>query len=71
MKTGSRGKHSHIGIGVTNANRGIHFLKDRGVAVNKDSMIEKNEKKIAIYLEKENGGFAYHLMKLQTVIIEK
>ena len=64
MKRGGRGTHGHIAIGVTNIDRGIHFLNVRGVAVNMDSLVVKNGKKIAVYLEKEIGGFAYHLMKL-------
>jgi hypothetical protein len=34
------------------------------VEVIPESLVVKNGKKIAIYLEKEIGGFAYHLMKM-------
>ena len=64
MKKGGRGIHGHISIGVTDIDRGIRFLQARGVAVNMDSMVTKNGKKIAVYLEKEIGGFAFHLMKV-------
>lgn len=64
MKKGGRGTHGHISIGVTDIDRGIRFLKNRGVEVIPESLVVKNGKKIAIYLEKEIGGFAYHLMKM-------
>lgn len=64
MKKGGRGIHGHISIGVTDIDRGIRFLQARGVAVNMDSMVTKNGKKIAVYLQKEIGGFAFHLMKV-------
>ena len=64
MKKGGRGIHGHISIGVTDIDRGIRFLQARGVVVNMDSMVTKNGKKIAVYLEKEIGGFAFHLMKV-------
>lgn len=64
MKRGGRGTHGHIAIGVTDIDRGIRFLQNRGVAVNMDTLVVKGGKKIAIYLAEEIAGFAYHLMRL-------
>lgn len=63
MKKQGRGTLGHISIGVTDIDRGVRFLGKRGVAVIPESLVVKNGKKIAIYLEKEIGGFAFHLMK--------
>lgn len=63
MKKQGRGEMGHISIGVTDIDRGIRFLKNRGVGVIEDSLVVKNGKKIAVYLEQEIGGFAFHLMK--------
>lgn len=64
MKKGGRGAHGHIAIGVTDIDRGIRFLQNRGVAVNMDTLVVKDGKKIAVYLTEEIAGFAYHLMRL-------
>lgn len=64
MKAIGCGTYGHIAIGVTNIDRGIRFLKHRGVSVNLDTVVIKNGVKIAVYLEQEIGGFAFHLMKL-------
>lgn len=63
MKKGGRGTHGHVAVAVSDIDRGIHFLRHRGVAINMDSLVVKNGKKIAVYLEQEIGGFAFHLMK--------
>lgn len=63
MKKGGRGTHGHVAVSVSDIDRGIHFLRHRGVAINMDSLVVKNGKKIAVYLEQEIGGFAFHLMK--------
>lgn len=63
MKCPGRGTHGHVAVGITDVDRGMHFLERRGVAVNMDSVVEKDGKKIAVYLEQEIGGFAFHLMK--------
>lgn len=63
MKSGGRGTHGHIAIGVSDIDRGIHFLTHRGVSFQEDSLVVKKGKKIAIYLGQEIGGFAFHLMK--------
>lgn len=63
MKKGGRGKHGHIAVGVSDIERGIRFLQHRGMPVNMDTLVVKGGKKIAVYLEEEIAGFAFHLMK--------
>lgn len=63
MKKGGRGTCGHIAIAVSDIDRGIHFLQKRGVSFIDDSLIMRNDQKIAIYLTQEIGGFAFHLAK--------
>lgn len=63
MKTGGRGTHGHIAVAVSDIDRGIHFLRKRGVSFQENSLVVKGGRKIAIYLRQEIGGFAFHLMK--------
>lgn len=64
MKVEGRGSKGHIGIAVSDIDRGIHYLEARGLEFNKDSLVVKENKKIAIYFKDEIGGFAFHLMKV-------
>ena len=63
MKSIGRGRLGHVGIAVSDIDRGIHYLEKRGVVFNKDSLVVKENKKTAIYFEEEIGGFAFHLVK--------
>lgn len=63
MKKNGRGTHGHIAVGVSDIDRGIHFLNHRGVEVAPESLVVKDGKKIAVYLSREIAGFAIHLMK--------
>ena len=58
------GSHGHIAIGVRNVERGVAYLEKKGYAMreefkNYDSAGNLN----AVYLEKEFGGFAIHLLR--------
>ena len=64
MKKVGKGEKGHIGIGVSDIDRGIHYLKARGLEFDEDSLVVKENKKIAIYFKDEIGGFAFHLMKI-------
>ncbi|MBG0786522.1 MAG: bifunctional 4-hydroxy-2-oxoglutarate aldolase/2-dehydro-3-deoxy-phosphogluconate aldolase [Anaerolineaceae bacterium] len=57
------GEHGHIAIRTNNLDRAIHYLGKRGFKVNESSAKYKNGRMIAIYLEEEMGGFAYHLLQ--------
>lgn len=63
MKKGGRGTCGHIAIAVSDIDRGVHFLRQRGVSFIDDSLVMRDNKKIAIYLTQEIGGFAFHLAK--------
>ena len=63
MKHGGKGTKGHIAIAVSDLDRGIHYLTQRGVKFDENSLVIKDGKKIAIYLENEIAGFAFHLMK--------
>jgi len=64
MKKPGRGKYGHIGIGVSDIDRAVHYLTGRGVKFNEESLVVKENKKIAIYFAEEISGFAWHLMKM-------
>ena len=63
MKNGGRGTNGHIAIGVSDIDRGIHYLEKRGVKFNPDSLMMKGTMKNAIYFEDEILGFAFHIVK--------
>ncbi len=63
MKTQFRGEKGHIAIRCNNIDRAIYYLEQRGFSADKTSMVEKDGKKIAVYLQSEFGGFAVHLLQ--------
>jgi len=63
MKTQFRGEKGHIAIKCNNIDRAIYYLEQRGFSADKTSMVEKDGKKIAVYLQSEFGGFAVHLLQ--------
>lgn len=63
MKKVGLGKCGHIAIRTNNVQRAIHYLKTRGFEVLKDTAKYKENKIIAIYLKKEIGNFAIHLLQ--------
>ena len=63
MKTQFRGEKGHIAIRCNNIDRAIYYLEQRGFSADMPSMVEKDGKKIAVYLQSEFGGFAVHLLQ--------
>ena len=63
MKKMGRGKNGHIAIGTNSVPRAKWHLEQRGFKFIEDSAVVKNGKLIAIYLEDEIGGFAFHLVQ--------
>ena len=63
MKQPGRGTHGHIAIKCNNIDRAVYHLGRRGVKFDMDSMVNKNGKNIAIYMEGEVAGFAIHLVQ--------
>jgi len=63
MKKPFLGDNGHIAIGTRNIEAAAAFLKRRGVAFREETRKEKNGELIAVYLNMELGGFAFHLVK--------
>ena len=63
MKKPGRGTHGHIAIKCNSIDRADYHLGQRGVKFDRDSMVNKNGKNIAIYLADEVAGFAIHLVQ--------
>ncbi len=64
VKQKSRGTHGHLAIGTNFIHRAIAFFSAQGIAVLDETRNEKNGKLASVYLEKEIGGFAIHLLQL-------
>lgn len=63
MKHDKRGVHGHVGLGVNSVERGIAYLKRKGIGVLEDSVrSDKNGMTIA-YLDVGTGGFAWHITR--------
>jgi len=58
-----KGKNGHIAIRTNSIDRAVYYLDKRGYKADMSSLVEKNGKKIALYLENEFGGFAVHLLQ--------
>ena len=63
MKKPFLGRNGHIAIGTRNVEAAMAFLKRRGIAFKEETRKEKNGELVAIYLDIELGGFAFHLVK--------
>jgi len=63
MKKPFLGENGHIAIGTRNIEAAMIFLKRRGIAFREETRKEKNEELVAMYLDIELGGFAFHLVK--------
>ncbi len=63
MKQPGRGRNGHIAVQCSNVDRAIYHLGLRGVKIDKSSMVTKNGKHIACYLDGEIGGFAIHIVE--------
>lgn len=63
MKNPYLGKSGHIAIGTNFIERAVAYLEKQGYKLNSESKSIKDGKLIAVYLESEIGGFAYHLLQ--------
>ncbi len=63
MKQPYLGAHGHIAIGTNFIDRAVAYFERMGVKILSDTKKEKDGKLIAVYLEKEIGGFAIHLLQ--------
>jgi len=62
MKTPYLGAHGHIALGVNDINRAVAYYEMQGFKFDTTTAKYKDDKLVAIYFEKEIGGFAYHLV---------
>ena len=66
LKTPYLGAKGHIAIGTNDPKRAKAYLTRKGVAFREDSAVYLEDGRLqAIYLEKELGGFALHLVRKQ------
>lgn len=64
MKSNYLGKMGHIAVKTNDLEGAIEYLSGKGFSFNQDSKkFDENGKFVAIYLEKEFGGFAVHLVQ--------
>lgn len=59
----SPGRNGHMAIATNSIPRALYHLEKRGYTAEPDSRKEKDGRTIAIYLRKEFGGFAAHLLQ--------
>lgn len=62
-KTPFPGNHGHIAIRSNSLSRAIAELEKRGFSVDMSTAKYKGDKMIAVYLKREFGGFAVHLLQ--------
>lgn len=64
MKSKGYGEKGHIAIQTNNVTRAEAYLRNKGINVIEESRkVDANGKTKAVYLDKEIGGFAVHLMQ--------
>ena len=64
LKSPYLGTMGHIAIAVNCVERAVAYLNRKGVTFNEESTVRMEDGRIkAIYMEKEIGGFAIHLVK--------
>jgi 2-dehydro-3-deoxyphosphogluconate aldolase / (4S)-4-hydroxy-2-oxoglutarate aldolase len=63
-KNPSPGTHGHLAIGTNFIERAIAYFERIGIKTLPETMIEKNAKPHAVYLEMDVAGFAVHLIQV-------
>jgi 2-dehydro-3-deoxyphosphogluconate aldolase / (4S)-4-hydroxy-2-oxoglutarate aldolase len=63
LKTAYLGAKGHIAIGTNYMERAINYLESQGVEFDMETAKYNNDKMIALYMKKEIGGFAVHLIQ--------
>ena len=63
MKKNYLGAHGHLAIGTNFIERAIAYYERKGFSFRKETNVEKNGKRVAIYFEQEIAGFAVHLLQ--------
>lgn len=65
VKQNGRGKHGHIAIATNSIKRAAHFLQEKGIEIDETSLVEKDGRLAAVYLQQQINGFAIHLLQKQ------
>lgn len=63
MKSVYLGKNGHLAVRTNNIERAIAFIGQKGYTVDMGTAKYKKDKLIAVYMEKQIGGFAIHLLQ--------
>jgi len=63
MKKSGTGAMGHLGVLTNNIKRAVYYLEKRGFDVNWDTAEYKNGRCMSVFLRKEIGGFAIHLLQ--------
>ncbi len=63
MKSPYLGAHGHIAISTLSVARAIAYLDRKGVGTKSETAKEKDGKLTAVYIDREIGGFAIHLLQ--------
>lgn len=66
MKGDGLGKHGHIAFSTNNLERAVAYMSSRGYLFDEEtSKYNDTGKRIAVYFQREVGGFAIHLVQKQ------
>jgi len=63
MNDSSSGAKGHIAIKTNNVDRAVYYLGKKGFNIIESTKKVKNNKTIAVYLDKDFGGFKIHLLQ--------
>ncbi len=63
MKSPYLGTNGHLAIKTNHILRAVNYLESQGVEFAEETAKYKNDKLVAIYMKKEIGGFAVHLLQ--------
>lgn len=63
MKTPYLGEKGHLAIGTNHIERAMYYLENQGIEFDLNTAKYKEKKLTAIYMKKEIGGFAVHLVQ--------
>ena len=63
MKSKFLGAHGHLAIGTNSINRAAAYFARNGILTLPETAKKKNDRVIAVYLDKEISGFAIHLLQ--------
>lgn len=63
MKKNYKGHNGHIAIGTSDIDGAVEYMKGKGILFDEQSAVVKEGKLIAVYLQDEIAGFAFHLVR--------